>query len=92
MSNPESFLTRWSRRKHAAALESEEIKSSVAPSPAPLEEAAGKESSIGTERLDDDSGILPSTGLRVAAPPFDPLSVPPIESIRPITASNDTTT
>jgi hypothetical protein len=81
MSNPESFLTRWSRRKHAAALESEEIISSEAPSPAALEEAAGKERSSETECLDDDSGILPSTGLDTAALPFDPLSVPPIESI-----------
>jgi hypothetical protein len=81
MNNPENFLTRWSRRKHAAALEREEITPSVAPSPAPLEEAAGKERSTETERLDDDSGILPSTGLSAAAPPFDPLSVPPIESI-----------
>jgi Protein of unknown function (DUF3306) len=80
MSNPESFLTRWSRRKHAA-LEGEEIISSEAPSPAPLEEAAGKTRTSGTEYLVDDSGILPSTGLNTAAPPFDPLSVPPIESI-----------
>jgi hypothetical protein len=81
MKDPESFLTRWSRRKYAAALEREEILCSAAPSPAPLEEAAGKESAAGTERLDDDSGILPTTGLNTAAPPFDPLSVPPIESI-----------
>jgi hypothetical protein len=81
MKNPENFLTRWSRRKHAAALEREEIISSAAPSPAPLEEAAGKECAAGTECLDDDSGISPTTGLNTAAPPFDPLSVPPIESI-----------
>jgi hypothetical protein len=81
MSNPERFLTRWSRRKHAAAFESDEIISSEAPSPAPLEDAAGKERSSGTECLDDDSGILPSIGPDAVAPPFDPLSVPPIESI-----------
>jgi hypothetical protein len=80
MKNPENFLTRWSRRKYAAALEREEILCSAAPSPAPLEEAAGKESAAGTECLDDDSDILPTTGLNTAAPPFDP-SVPPIESI-----------
>src|SRR6202040_2459051 len=34
-----------------------------------------------TECLDDDSGILPTAGLNTAAPPFDPLSVPSIESI-----------
>jgi hypothetical protein len=81
MSNPESFLTRWSRRKHAAALESEEVISSEAPAPAPLEKAAGNERSTGTECLNEDNGIVPSTGLNTAAPPFDPLSVPPIESI-----------
>ena len=81
MSNPESFLTRWSHRKRAAALESEGITSPAAPSPAALEEAARNERTSGTECLDDDSGILPSTGLDTAAPPFDPLSVPPIESI-----------
>jgi hypothetical protein len=81
MSNPESFLTRWSRRKHAAALEREEITPSVATSPPPLTEAPGKERTAGTERVDADSGILPRTTLRAAAPPFDPLSVPSIESI-----------
>jgi hypothetical protein len=81
MNNPENFLTRWSRRKHAAALEREETVSSVAPSAAPLAEAPGNERTAGTERLDDGSGILPSTGLNPAAPPFDPLSLPSIESI-----------
>jgi hypothetical protein len=80
MSNPENFLARWSRRKHAAALESEEAISPAAPSPASLEEAARTERSSETECL-DDRGILPGTGLDPAAPPFDPLSVPPIESI-----------
>ena len=44
-------------------------------------EAPGNEPTAGTERLDDDSGILPSTGLNTATPAFDPLSVPSIESI-----------
>jgi hypothetical protein len=79
MNNPENFVTRWSRRKHAAALEREETLSSLAPST--LVEAPGNEPTAGTERLDDDSGILPSTGLNAATPPFDPLSVPSIESI-----------
>jgi hypothetical protein len=81
MNNPENFLTRWSRRKYAAALEREETVSSLAPSAAPLVEARGNEPTAGTERLDDGSGILPSTGLNTATPSFDPLSVPPIESI-----------
>jgi hypothetical protein len=81
MSNPESFLARWSRRKHAAALEREQSTSCAAPSPAPLEEAAGKEKVAGTQSSDHGRAISPSTGLSAAAPPFDPLSVPPIESI-----------
>jgi hypothetical protein len=80
MNNPENFLTRWSRRKHAAALERAETVSSVAPSAAPLAEAPGNERTAGTERF-DDSGILPTTGLNAAALPFDPLSLPSIESI-----------
>jgi hypothetical protein len=81
MNNPESFLIRWFRRKHAAALGREEIVSSVAPSAAPSGEAPGNERTAGTERLDNGSGILPSAGLDAAAPPFDPLSLPSIESI-----------
>ena len=81
MSNPENFLTRWSRRKHAAALEREESLSSAARSPAPLEETAGKESAAETLCPARDSGILPSAGLDTAAPLFDPLSLPPIDSI-----------
>jgi hypothetical protein len=79
MRNPQSVLARWSRRKHAAALEREQSTSSAAP--APLGEAAGKESPAGTQRSDHGSGMLPSTGLNTAALPFDPLSVPSIESI-----------
>ena len=81
MSNPENFLTRWSRRKHAAALEREESISSAARSPAPLEETAGKESAAGTQCSAHDGGILPTTGLNTAAPPFDLLSLPSIDSI-----------
>jgi hypothetical protein len=81
MSNPENFLTRWSRRKHAAALEREESLSSAARSPAPLEETAGKESAAGTQCSARDSGMLPTIGLNAAAPAFDPLSLPSIESI-----------
>src|SRR5580692_9729285 len=79
MSNPENFLARWSRRKHAEALEREQSTSSAAP--ASLEEAAGKEKVAGTQSSDHDRGISPSTGLSAAAPPFDPSRVPSIESI-----------
>jgi hypothetical protein len=81
MNNPENFLMRWFRRKHEAALGREEIVSPVAPSAAPLGETPGNERTAGTERLHDGSGILPSAGLDAAAPPFDPLSLPSIESI-----------
>jgi hypothetical protein len=81
MSNPENVLARWSRRKHAAALEREKSISSAARSPAPLEETAEKESAAETLRSARDSGILPTAGLDTAAPPFDPLGLPSIDSI-----------
>ena len=81
MNNPENFLMRWFRRKHEAALGREEIVSPVAPAAAPLGETPGNVRTAGAERLHDDSGILPSAGLDAAAPPFDPLSLPSIESI-----------
>ena len=65
MSNPENFLARWSRRKHAKALEREQSTSSAAP--ASLEEAAAKEKVAGTQSSDHDRGISPSTA-RAAAP------------------------
>jgi hypothetical protein len=81
MSNPETFLTRWSRRKQAAALEREESISSAAPSRAPPAETTRNEKVAGTQSSDHDSGILSITGPSAAAPPFDPSSVPSIESI-----------
>lgn len=81
MNKPENFLARWSRRKHAAAAETEEAKSSVASSPAASGEAVGSEPTAGAERSDGGSHILPSIAPNTAEPPFDPLSVPPIESI-----------
>jgi hypothetical protein len=46
-----------------------------------LDETAAKEKAGATQCSDHDPGILPSTAPDTAAPPFDPLSVPPIESI-----------
>jgi hypothetical protein len=81
MSNPNNFLMRWSRRKHAAALRREESMSSAASSPASIKETAGKEKATGTQHSDDHRGVLPTTGLNTATPPFDRSSVPSIESI-----------
>jgi hypothetical protein len=81
MNNPRNILLRWSRRKHAAAVEIEKTTPSVASSPAASEEAVGSERTAGAERLDCDGRILPSTAPNTSAPQFDPLSVPAIESI-----------
>jgi hypothetical protein len=76
MNKPENFLARWSRRKHAAAAETEETKSSGVSSPAALGEGVGSEPTAGA-----GSHIVPSIVPNTAEPPFDPLSVPPIEAI-----------
>jgi Protein of unknown function (DUF3306) len=81
MSNPENFLTRWSRRKHAAAAETEDAKSPAAPSSVASEEAIGSEGAAEAEHSNDDSPALPGGPSDAIEPPFDPASVPPIESI-----------
>ena len=84
MSNPQSFLARWSRRKRVAA-ETEEAKASamtsVASSPAASEAAVRSARPAAGGCADDDHAILPSITPDTAELPFDPLSVPPIESI-----------
>jgi len=59
MSNPERFLSRWSRRKRAAVAEP----------------AAAVETS------NNNRAALPGCASNVDQPPFDPASLPPIESI-----------
>jgi hypothetical protein len=81
MNNPENFLTRWSRRKFAAAAETEETKSSAASSRATPQDVVGSERTAGAERSDGGSQISAGIASNTAEPPFDPLSVPPIESI-----------
>jgi hypothetical protein len=87
MNDPKSFLARWSHRKHAATSTDEaksfinEMQSSAASSPANLEGAVGSERIAGTASQACDSAGLSSTAADSAYPPFDPLSVPPIESI-----------
>jgi hypothetical protein len=78
MSEPETFLARWSRRKAAAA---EPVESCEAPSCAAYEEAAeGREPAEGTggSRADD---VASARGADAVAPLFDLASLPPIESI-----------
>jgi len=79
MNKPENFLARWARRKHAAVAET--ATSSVVSSLAASEEAVGRELTAGAERSDGGSHILPSIAPNTVEPLFDPLSVPPIESI-----------
>jgi hypothetical protein len=81
MNNPENFLTRWSRRKHAAAAEGEETPPSAASTPTASKQGIGGERAAGAERQDGDSPAPPCATPNAADPPFDPLSVPPIESI-----------
>jgi hypothetical protein len=87
MSNPESFLTRWSRRKHAASLAAEESTPSSASSvpacpqdgePRPQDAEPGPQAAGETECQD---ATPPGPTPNLADPPFDPLSLPPIEAI-----------
>jgi hypothetical protein len=77
MSEPENFIARWSRRKRAATQEVEATKPATAP------EAAG-EHAPDTQRDVHDAAAAPSGELPEL--PFDPASLPPLESI---TAESD---
>jgi Protein of unknown function (DUF3306) len=80
MNDPENFLARWSRRKHAAAT-NDETKPSVAPSPKDLKDAVEIGRIPGTECQDGDGAGLLNAAHNAIDPPFDPLSLPPLESI-----------
>jgi hypothetical protein len=80
MNVPENFLTRWSRRKSAAA-EDEEAESPAVSSPEASGEAVGSEGAAVGERPDGDAPALPGVPPNPVGPSFDPTSVPPIESI-----------
>ena len=71
MSGSEPFLARWSRLKHETAKEPDEADSSSVPAQ-PAAADAGNASELG------EAGLEP--------PPFDPASLPPVESI---TADSD---
>src|SRR5262245_3066648 len=77
MSEPENFISRWSRRKRAAAQEVEATKPATAPE-------AAAEHAPDTQRDARDAAAAPSGGLPEL--PFDPASLPPLESI---TAESD---
>ena len=80
MSEQENFLDRWSRRKRDAAGEP------AADLPAPAEQGGGRN----CQDTAEDTASSPSSGTetkaRAAEVPFDPASLPPIESI---TAESD---
>jgi hypothetical protein len=81
MSDPETFFTRWSRRKQAAVTKTDETKSSAVSSAEDSEFASASERMAGAERQDRDHAALPGATPQSVSPPFDPLSVPPIEAI-----------
>jgi hypothetical protein len=82
MSDRETFLARWSRRKHAAAAQ-------VVESPAVRAPAASEEPVEGREPAErtaaqgphEDDVASAATGPEAVEPLFDPASLPPIESI-----------
>jgi hypothetical protein len=78
--NPERLLARWSRRKRAAAT-IDAPKSSEASPPADLEGEIANERGAGAERREGGGAGLPGAAVGAIDPPFDPLSVPPLESI-----------
>jgi hypothetical protein len=84
----EGFLSRWSRRKREAA----EVPARAAgeDAEAPLAPGAGAEAAAGAAPPPDaaagEEAALPSSGTDPAAEPFDPASLPPVESL---TADSD---
>jgi hypothetical protein len=80
VSEPETFLTRWSRRKHAAAAEP--VESRKASASAGYEETAeGGEPAEGTAASRANDVTSAARGADAVAPLFDLASLPPIESI-----------
>src|SRR5258708_10027462 len=85
MSNPESFLTRWARRKQAANVAAKTTALaddfSAAACPQDIEPCPqASEQTAATEGRDDDPAPRCPTPDAVD-PPFDPLSLPPIQAI-----------
>jgi hypothetical protein len=74
----QDFLSRWSRRKQAAAQAAEPSEPSKPPPDA--ESGAAPAAGSATAQSGDASGAAQSAG-QSCAPAFDPASLPPIESI-----------
>jgi Protein of unknown function (DUF3306) len=81
MNAPKDFLTRWSRRKRAAAAQDEGVKIPETSSAVASGQAAGIEGVAAPERSAADGPALPRVPPNPVGPSFDPASVPPIEAI-----------
>jgi Protein of unknown function (DUF3306) len=79
MNTPKEFLTRWSRRKRAAAQDKEAKSRETAPAAA-SGEAAGTEG-LAAEGSVGDGPASPRVPPAPVGPSFDPSGMPPIESI-----------
>jgi hypothetical protein len=75
MTGPENFLARWSRRKRAAAEDSEPAKADIA-DPRPDDAKAASADQAGAERA-----IAPMPQAAATEPVFDLSKLPPLESI-----------
>jgi Protein of unknown function (DUF3306) len=85
MSERETFLARWSRRKHAAAAEPADAGSPAAPLSVPSEQKVGgrepAERTAGAPGLHGDDVASAARGADAVGSLFDPAILPPIESI-----------
>jgi hypothetical protein len=81
MSEPENFITRWSRRKREAAQDADATKAAVAP--APTAESAHPDEG---RRKETDAPPADGGALEPSEVAFDPTTLPPIETI---TADSD---
>jgi Protein of unknown function (DUF3306) len=79
MSDRETFLARWSRRKHAAAAGPTDAESPAVPAPRASEEPAERTASA--EGWHGDDVASAARGPDAIEPLFDSASLPPIESI-----------
>jgi hypothetical protein len=76
MSEPENFITRWSRRKREAAQDADATKAAVAP--APTAESAHPDEG---RRKETDAPPADGGALEPSEVAFDPATLPPIETI-----------
>jgi hypothetical protein len=85
MSGRETFLARWSRRKQAAVAEPPDAESTAASAPVASEEPIeGREPAVATASVEsshEDDAASAARGSEAIELPFDPASLPPIESI-----------